>query len=70
MGTLLPSPHLLSSPRLPSGSADKFDYFRQVHLDPEKRVHFSDRKREWQDQGIPPITIFLLYTSNLLFLWV
>ena len=51
MGTgLLPSPQLFSSPMLPS-SQGKYDYFKQVHIEPEKKGHFSDRKREWQDDG-------------------
>jgi hypothetical protein len=47
---LLPSPQLLSSPMLPNA---KYDYFRQAHEDPEKRVHFQgDKKRQWQDEGM------------------
>ena len=31
----------------------KYDYFRQAHEDPEKRVHFQgEKKRQWQDEGM------------------
>jgi hypothetical protein len=55
---LLPSPQLLSSPMLPNS---KYDYLRQGHEEPEKRVHFhADKKRQWQDEeGTFPIKSFV-----------